>query len=46
MVIATDPASKIDFGHFCHTDRHKLLDQSEEEGVFTYLIEIGSSKEG
>jgi len=44
-VIATDPASKIDFGHFCHVDGHQLLDQSEKDGVFTYKIEIGTLKE-
>ncbi|WP_321575918.1 sulfurtransferase TusA family protein [Sneathiella sp. P13V-1] len=44
-VTATDPASKIDFGHFCHTDGHTLLSQEEKEGVFTYHIQIGVKPE-
>lgn len=38
-VLATDPASYIDFRHFCDTAGHKLLDSTEEDGVFTYVIE-------
>ncbi len=40
-VLATDPASYIDFRHFCDTAGHKLLDAQEDkaEGVFTYVIE-------
>ena len=41
IVTATDPASKIDFGHFCHADGHALLSQKEEDGIFTYHIQIG-----
>lgn len=39
-VLATDPASYIDFRHFCDTTGHELLDAQEDEaeGVFTYVI--------
>ena len=37
-VTATDPASTIDFKHFCMTSGHELVDWSETDGVFTYLI--------
>ena len=39
-VLATDPASYIDFRHFCDTTGHELLDAKEDEqsGVFTYVI--------
>ena len=39
-VLATDPASYIDFQHFCDTTGHELLDTAEDkdEGVFTYVI--------
>jgi tRNA 2-thiouridine synthesizing protein A len=37
-VLATDPASMIDMRHFCTTNGHELLDSTEEDGVFTYVI--------
>ena len=39
-VEATDPASYIDFRHFCDTTGHELLEAKEDEpsGVFTYVI--------
>ena len=39
-VLATDPASYIDFQHFCDTTGHDLMDAQEDkaEGVFTYVI--------
>jgi len=37
-VVATDPASTIDFRHFCATSGHELVDWSEVDGVFTYVI--------
>lgn len=39
-VEATDPASYIDFRHFCDTTGHELLEAREDEaaGVFTYVI--------
>ena len=37
-VLATDPASYIDFRHYCDTTGHELVDWSEEDGVFTYVI--------
>ena len=37
-ILATDPASVIDFKHFCDTTGHALIEWSEEDGVFTYVI--------
>jgi tRNA 2-thiouridine synthesizing protein A len=37
-VTATDPASTIDFRHFCMTSGHDLVEWSEADGVFTYVI--------
>lgn len=39
-VLATDPASYIDFRHFCDTTGHELVEANEDEaeGVFTYVI--------
>lgn len=39
-VLATDPASYIDFRHFCDTAGHELVEAREDEGegVFTYVI--------
>ena len=37
-IIADDPAAPIDFQHFCETSGHKLEQQSEKEGSFTFLI--------
>jgi tRNA 2-thiouridine synthesizing protein A len=37
-VLATDPASRIDFRHFCHMSGHELVEASESDGVFTYVI--------
>lgn len=39
-VLATDPASYIDFRHFCDTTGHELMEaqEDEDEGVFTYVI--------
>jgi tRNA 2-thiouridine synthesizing protein A len=34
----TLPASTIDFRHFCMISGHELLDWSEADGVFTYVI--------
>ncbi len=37
-VLATDPASVIDFKHFCDTTGNELVDWSESDGVFTFVI--------
>jgi tRNA 2-thiouridine synthesizing protein A len=37
-VLATDPASGIDFRHFCDSSGHQLVDASEADGVFTFVI--------
>jgi tRNA 2-thiouridine synthesizing protein A len=38
-VTATDPASYIDIPHFCNTTGNDLVESSEEDGVFTYVIQ-------
>ncbi|MGZ8215849.1 sulfurtransferase TusA family protein [Methylomagnum sp.] len=40
-VLATDPASVLDFGVFLEQAGHEMLDRSEETGVFYYLIRKG-----
>lgn len=37
-VLATDPASVLDFGVFLEQAGHEMLERSEETGVFCYLI--------
>lgn len=41
-VLATDPASQIDMRHYCNTAGHEMVDASEEDGVFTYVIRKGA----
>lgn len=38
-ILATDPGSKRDFEAFCRKTGNKLLESSEEDGVFTYVVE-------
>jgi len=40
-VLATDPGSVEDFGTFCRTGGHELIESTETEGVFTYIIKKG-----
>jgi tRNA 2-thiouridine synthesizing protein A len=37
-VEATDPGSVIDMGIFCETKGHKILESTEQDGVYTFLI--------
>ncbi len=37
-VLATDPASVLDFGVFLEQAGHEMLERAEETGVFRYLI--------
>jgi tRNA 2-thiouridine synthesizing protein A len=37
-VLATDPGSKKDVASWCNKTGNKLLQSSEENGVFTYVI--------
>jgi tRNA 2-thiouridine synthesizing protein A len=37
-VLATDPASVLDFGVFLQQAGHHMLEQREETGIFYYLI--------
>jgi tRNA 2-thiouridine synthesizing protein A len=38
-VLSTDPGSKRDFESWCRRTGNKLLETTEENGVFTYIIE-------
>jgi tRNA 2-thiouridine synthesizing protein A len=38
-VLATDPGAVKDFKAFCEATGHKLLKQSEDDGVLTFDIE-------
>jgi len=37
-VLSTDPGSVADFSAFCRTTGNELVEQSEADGIFTYLI--------
>ena len=37
-VKADDPASPLDFDHFCHIGGHQLLESTENNGVFIMRI--------
>ena len=41
-VYATDAGSVADFGAFCRTGGHELVESSEADGVFTYVIKKAS----
>ena len=41
-VEATDPASVIDFTHFCNTTNNEMVKHTEAEGIFTYVIRRGA----
>lgn len=38
-VLATDPGSQRDFRSFAEQSGHHLLESSEQNGVFSYLLE-------
>jgi len=38
-VLATDPGSKRDFESWCNKTGNRLLETTEEDGVFTYVVE-------
>jgi len=38
QVLSTDPGSVKDFEAFCRSTGNELLESSEADGVFTYLI--------
>lgn len=40
-VLATDPASVLDFGVFVEQTGHALLESSVEAGIYCYLIRKG-----
>jgi tRNA 2-thiouridine synthesizing protein A len=43
-VVATDPASVLDFGVFVEQAGHHLLEQGEQSGTFYYLIRKSESR--
>ena len=38
-ILATDPAADADFRAFCRSTGHALLESSEHEGVYRFLIQ-------
>jgi tRNA 2-thiouridine synthesizing protein A len=41
-VLSTDPASPLDFRHFCQSKGHKLISVEERADDIEFLIEKGS----
>lgn len=41
QVLSTDPGSVKDFEAFCRSTGNSLLDSSEADGIFTYMIKKG-----
>ncbi len=37
-ILSTDPGSVADFAAFCRTTGNELVEQSDDAGVWTYLI--------
>jgi len=37
-VLSTDPGSVADFSAFCRTTGNELVEESEADGIYTYLI--------
>ena len=37
-VLATDPGAVADFQAFCRQTKHELVEQSEEGGIYRFLI--------
>jgi len=42
-VIATDPASPLDFRHFCNTAGHELVEMAQDGERIEFLIRKASS---
>ena len=40
-IVATDPGSVPDFAAWCRATRNELVEQSEEAGVFRFLVRKG-----
>lgn len=38
-VVATDPSAVEDFAAFCEVAGHKLLESSEDAGIYTFVIQ-------
>lgn len=37
-VLATDPMTMIDFPHFCQQAGHELLETTQQDNIFIYLV--------
>ena len=37
-ILATDPATAIDFPHYCAESGNQLVSQHEEAGIFIFII--------
>ncbi len=45
-VMASDPMTQIDFPHFCQESGHDLLEMTQENGIFFYLIRKSGEAKG
>ena len=43
-VISTDPASPLDFKHFCNSKGHSLISVEEKEESFEFVIDKSCSQ--
>ena len=43
-ILATDPGSVADFEAFCTNSGHQLLESSETDGVYRFVIEAKSDQ--
>lgn len=39
VVLATDPKAPADFAHFCEAGGHRLVESTESDGVYRFVIE-------
>lgn len=39
LILADDPAAPLDFSHFCETTGHHLIQSSEQDGRYEFIIE-------
>jgi len=43
IVETTDPASVIDFPHYCNESGHELVGQTEEGDIFKFTLKVKRS---
>ena len=43
VIMADDPASPLDFEHFCQIGGHQIFESTEKDGVYTICITKGAN---